>query len=56
MGVVVRDVKKFAAGLELWNDRTGADLKAVFEAPARADVILNGCRIVNAILLIGLRM
>lgn len=48
-GVVVRDVKKLVAGL-LWNDRNAGDLKAVFEAPAKAEVILNGCRIVNAIL------
>jgi hypothetical protein len=48
---VFRDVKKFAAGLLLWNDRTGADLKADFEATARVEVSLNGCRIVNAILL-----
>lgn len=48
-GVVDRDVKKFAAGLLLWNDRTGADLKAVFEAPTSTDVSLNGCRTVNAI-------
>lgn len=48
-GVVVREVKKFVAGL-LWNDRIAGDLKAVFEAPARAEVSLNGCRIVKAIL------
>jgi len=50
VGAVVRDVKKFAAGLELWNDRMGADLNAVFEAPTRVEVSLNGCRIANAIL------
>jgi hypothetical protein len=48
-GVVVREVKKLVAGL-LWNDRIAGDLKAVFEAPARAEVSLNGCRIVKAIL------
>jgi hypothetical protein len=48
---VFRDVNKFDVGLLLWNDRTGADLKADFEATARVEVSLNGCRIVNAILL-----
>jgi hypothetical protein len=47
-GVVVREVK-LVADL-LWNDRIAGDLKAVFEAPARAEVSLNGCRIVKAIL------
>lgn len=46
---VVRDVKKFAAGLELWNDRMGAELKAVFEAPTSVVESFNGCRITNAI-------
>lgn len=32
----------------------GADLNAVFEAPASAVVSLNGCRIMNAIVKIGL--
>jgi len=48
-GVVVLDVKKLMVG-RLWNDRTGADLKADFEATARVEVSLNGCRIVKAIL------
>ena len=48
-GVVVREEKKFAAGL-LWNDRVAGDLTAAFEAPARAEVSLNVCRIVNAML------
>jgi hypothetical protein len=48
-GVLVRDVKKLVAGL-LWNDRIAGDLKAVFEAPARAEVSLNGWRIEKAIL------
>ena len=48
-GVVVREVKKLVADL-LWNDRIAGDLKAVFEAPARAEVSLNDCRIVKAIL------
>jgi hypothetical protein len=51
MGVVVRDVKKFAAGRLLWNARTGADLKADFEATAKAEVSFNGCRIANAMLI-----
>ena len=54
-GAVVRDVKKFAAGRELWNDRIGADLNVVFEAPTRAEVSRKGCRIANAILCVGLR-
>lgn len=54
-GVVDRDVKKFAAGLLLWNDRTGADLKAVFEAPTSAEVSFRGCRIVKAMLIELLR-
>lgn len=49
MGVLVRDVKKLVAGL-LWNDRIAGDLKAVFEAPARAEVSLKGWRIEKAIL------
>lgn len=51
VGVVVRYVKNFAAGLLLWNCRTGADLKAVLEAPSSAEESFIGCRIVNAILL-----
>lgn len=49
-GVVVLEVKKLAAGLELWNDRTEVDLKADFEATPRVEVSLKGCRMVNAIL------
>jgi hypothetical protein len=49
MGVVVREVKKLVAGL-LWNDRIAGDLNAVFEAPIRAEVSLNGWRIEKAIL------
>lgn len=42
-------MKKVAAGLLLWNERMGAaDLKAVFEAPATAEVNLKGWRIENA--------
>jgi hypothetical protein len=48
-GVVVREVKKLAAGL-LWNDRIVGDLKADFEATAMVEVSLNDCRIVKAIL------
>jgi len=48
-GVLVRDVKKLAAGL-LWNVRIAGDLKAVFEDPARIVVSLNGWRIEKAIL------
>jgi len=48
-GVVVREEKKFAAGL-LWNDRIAGDLTTVFEAPARAEVSLNACRIVKDML------
>jgi hypothetical protein len=48
IGVVVRDVKKLVAGL-LWNDRIAGDLKAVFKAPARADVSLDDWRIEKAI-------
>lgn len=48
VGVDVRDVKKFAAGLLVWNDRTGADLKADFEAAAKAEVNFSDCRTVNA--------
>jgi hypothetical protein len=47
-GVVVRDVKKLVAGL-LWNDRIAGYLKAIFEAPARAELSLNGWRIEKAI-------
>tara|TARA_R110002060_G_scaffold42182_1_gene53661 strand:- start:1373 stop:1531 length:159 start_codon:yes stop_codon:yes gene_type:complete len=45
-------VKNELAGLLLWNDRTGAavERKAVFEAPASAEVSLKGWRIVKAIL------
>jgi hypothetical protein len=51
MGVVVLDVKKFDAGLALWKVRTGvADLKADLEAAPIAEVSLNGCRNVKAIL------
>jgi hypothetical protein len=51
MGVVVLDVKKFDAALVLWKVRTGAaDLKADLEAAPRAEVSLNGCRNVKAIL------
>jgi hypothetical protein len=50
-GVVVLEVKKFAAGLDEWNDRIGiADLKMDFEATPSVEVSRNGCRIVNAIL------
>jgi hypothetical protein len=49
-GVVVRDVKKLAAGRLLWNDRIGvADRKAVFDAAPRVKVSRKGCRIVKAI-------
>jgi hypothetical protein len=51
MGVAVRDVKKLAAAGLLWNVRMGdADLKADLDTAPRAEVILNGCRIENAIL------
>jgi hypothetical protein len=50
-GVVVRDVKKLAAGRLLWNDRIGAaDRKAVFDAAPRVEVSRKIGRIVNAIL------
>lgn len=48
MGVVAREVKKLAVGL-LWKDRTGADLKAVLDAPSSVEVSLSGCRIGKAI-------
>ena len=47
-GVLVRDVKKLVAGL-LCNPRIAGVLKAVFEAPAKAEVSLNGWRIEKAI-------
>ena len=51
MGVAVRDVKKLAAAGLLWNVRMGvADLKADLDTAPRAEVILNGFRIENAIL------
>ena len=46
----VRDEKKFDAGLLLWNDRTGADLKAPFDTAAIEVPSRNDCRIVNSIL------
>jgi hypothetical protein len=50
-GVVVLEVKKFAAGLVEWNDRIGvADLKIDFEATPSVEVSRNGCRIANAML------
>lgn len=51
VGVVVRYVKNFAAGLLLWNCRTGADLNACLDAPSSAEESFIGCRIVNAIVL-----
>lgn len=51
IGVVVLEVKKFAAGLVEWNDRIGVvDLKIDFEATPSVEVSLNGCRIEKAIL------
>jgi hypothetical protein len=50
-GVVVLEVKKFAAGLDEWNERMGAaDLKIDFDATPSEEVSRNGCRIVKAIL------
>jgi hypothetical protein len=50
-GVVVLEVKKFAAGLVEWNSRIGvAGLKTDFEATPSVEVSRNGCRIENAIL------
>jgi hypothetical protein len=47
---VALEVKKFEAGFELWKARTGADLKAVFEAPTSVAESRNGWRMENAIL------
>lgn len=49
-GFVVLDVKKFAAGRLLWNNRTGADLNVDFDATTRVELSLNDCRIGKAIL------
>ena len=49
-GAVVLDVKKFVAGFVLWKARTGADLKADFEATTKVELSLKGWRIANAIL------
>ena len=49
-------MKKFAAGLLEWNDRIGvADLKMFFEATPSVLVSRNGCRIVNAIVILYFR-
>lgn len=47
---MVLEVKKFEAGFELWKARTGADLKADFDAPTSVVESRKGWRIVNAIL------
>jgi len=49
-GAVARDVKKAFAGLVLWNARTGADLKAVFETLERVLVSRSGWRTAKDIL------
>jgi hypothetical protein len=49
-GLTVCDEKKFVAGLLLWKDRIGADLKAPFDATAMVEPSRNGCRIVNAMM------
>jgi hypothetical protein len=49
-GAVARDVKKAFADLVLWNARTGADLKAVFERLERVLVSRSGWRTAKDIL------
>jgi hypothetical protein len=41
-GAVVLEVKKFVAGFELWNARTGVNLKADFEATTKEELSLKG--------------
>lgn len=50
MGLVVCDEKKVDAGLLLWKDRSGADLKALFDATAIVVPSRNGCRNVKDIM------
>lgn len=47
--MVVREVKKLAAGLAWWKDRIGVDLKADLDTSPRVDVSRKGCRTVKAI-------
>jgi len=47
MGVVVLELKKFAAGLA-WNVRIGVDLKADLDTRPSVDVSRKGCRTVKA--------
>jgi len=49
-GVVVLEVKKFAAGRAWWNDRMGVDLNADLEMNPMVEVSRNGWRIEKAIL------
>lgn len=52
MGAVVLEVKKFEDGRALWNVRTGAVLKADFDATTNVELSLKGWRSANAMVVV----